>query len=393
MATFGEFDSHSRNRDNNGAGIEVGQHAAPVTHIEAIGDADSSSASTSQFASLDAAGTICLWMTTTSRREEDPGLSPWGRVTLVLTRSLHIGGGASHDSSSSSSSSSNSSSAFGAGLSSASALCAIPGDVSTLLAAAPRGVVNKVVRFGQAPAPALLERQAGPPVVISEALTPRDGGSGVSYYSDVTCIGVQDTRNGSNITRSGSNTTTGAPLVLVGRADGTIDLFQLDVAAPLQTWSVAVLASRAGGGSGSGSSDRGVKAVRWLPNRPTTFVVVDTAGSCFVMDLLLDPHSPVCTDRLLSTGTTFGKTDFSACRVGSNTAYAAFCTDKGNVNVRPLHVGWTRPNVSGTDGSSSSSQLAAPDLVARLQDRIGEWSVRTADAGSRVVFSGGSSRK
>ena len=224
-ATFGEAGRRDRG-DGEGAGLEIDQHAAPIAQIVAIGGSGGTAAvsATSQFASLDTSGVICLWMTTPSKHEEDPGLSPRGRTSLVLTRVLHAG--ASTDS----------------WIPSTPTMAPIPGDVSTLLASASCGTVKKVVRFGQAPAPSHLERASGPKMEVSVALTPRGGdgaAAGVSFHFDVTSIGVQDAGSGSG---GGGDV---SPLVLVGRANGTVDLFQMNVSTPLQTWSVDQLRGRA----------------------------------------------------------------------------------------------------------------------------------------------------
>ena len=242
------------------------QHAAPITQIEAIGEYEE--AVTSQFASLDRSGLVCLWVSTSSSRDEDLGLSPWSQVSLVLTRALRVG--------------SNIASTWdiASGLSTTSHLTAVPGDVSTLLAAAPRGVVNKVVRFGDPPRPSNLERQVDKGVEIIASLTPREERNGVSYYSDVTCVSPQSTHCGL------------PQLVLVGRSDGTVDMFQMDVSVPLQTWSTDQLLSR------EKSENTAVSIVKWLPNKPTCFIIVDALGNMLLFDLLLDAHMPICTDKL-----------------------------------------------------------------------------------------------
>ena len=74
-------------------GVGDDQHASPITQIEAIGESGATAAVTSQFASLDSSGLICLWVTSNSPREGDLGLSPWSQVSLVLTRALRVGAG------------------------------------------------------------------------------------------------------------------------------------------------------------------------------------------------------------------------------------------------------------------------------------------------------------
>ena len=78
-------------------------------------------------------------------------------------------------------------------------------------------------------------------------------------------------------------------------------------------------------------------------------------------------------------GDSFVQATISTCRQGTSTAYAAFCDGQGQVHVRPVGEAWTRAPEGG-----------AESLVGRLRDRMGAWSMRTADSESRVVYKGGS---
>eukprot|EP01036_Dinobryon_divergens_P024319 gene24319-32756_t len=70
-------------------------------------------------------------------------------------------------------------------------------------------------------------------------------------------------------------------LILVGRTDGTVDLFRSDCEGPLQSWSLS---------SPSSSS--------WVAHRPAAFLAADSSGRLFLFDLLQDVGGPVGSEQL-----------------------------------------------------------------------------------------------
>jgi hypothetical protein len=347
--------------------IEGGQHAAPITQLVAIGVSESNAASTSQFASMDQTGLICLWVTGL-QHTEDMGLSPWGKVALVFTRSLHVNQSVDE-----------------ASFLTSSVLAAVPGDVSTLLAASSKGSVKKVVRFGNAPSPQSLNRSEASTIEISfgRSSTSDRAFSDVALYADVTTISVQaktevryrseakedlNTSTTTPIPPDMSSVNDTAQLVLVGRADGSIDLFKMDVPTPLQTWKLSQLLGIKDR-SASQRSIPSVAVVQWIPNKHSAFLIIDTKGNCFLFDLLLSPHNPLCTERLPIAHTQV--LDLSPCRNGSTVAYLAALGEDGHIKVRPLWEGWLR---------------SSPDDPFRLLDSLSLWSLRTVEDGGKLSF-------
>ena len=183
----------------------------------------------------------------------------------------------------------------------------------------------------------------------------------------MTCVSAQSTQSALQ------------QLVLVGRSDGTVDLFQMDVSAPLQTWSTDQLLAR------ESSANTAVSLVKWLPNKPTCFVIVDALGNVLLFDLLLDAHSPVCKDKLpapfpsqRATAGNPGSVALSGSRPGTSSASLAFISDQGHVNVRALWEGWVR-----------APEVGKEDLQTRLAEQIGHWSLRTANAAPKAIFTSG----
>ena len=180
--------------------------------------------------------------------------------------------------------------------------------------------------------------------------------------------------DGNNTIRR-ENTTAHPPLLLVGRADGTLDLFRMDACEPLQTWTLSDHLHRIDNNSGSpsrnnrgkdhattlsmsdGTNDVSVVGVKWVPSRASAFVAVDNAGRCFYFDLLVNHDKPLHVENLncinLRGGLRVGNTDLSCCRPHSRIAYLAV----GNST-----------SLSGSGGSSASTRIGV--VVRRLAEGI-----------------------
>jgi len=360
------------------------QHSAPVMQIVGIGDIDPTPAAASQFATLDQRGLICLWLTSQqfAGTGAGDGLSPWGKVALVLTRALHVNPRAAPTADTNLWDFNFGESVGNVGA--PSVLAVVPGDMSTLFTAGARGAVSKVVRFGEAPAPHALERAYGSSVEVAfqsrnAAGYGKPAGIDMQLFSEVTCISVQrkvksvipskvSKRNAEekdNGAEPASTQTDEAQLVLVGRADGSVDLFRSDVSVPLQTW---VYEPQTGSSSRSksttGRRSPAIASVRWLPNTMSSFVVIDVKGTTYLYDLLIDANSPVCTETL-PAGKEGIVTEISRCRSATSAiAYMAVGSPAagGRVQVRALWEGW----LQGT-----------PQDGPRLMEQMPEWALRT----------------
>ncbi|KAJ1405527.1 hypothetical protein B484DRAFT_214440, partial [Ochromonadaceae sp. CCMP2298] len=318
------------------------QHAAPVVQVESLGG-DMSSV-VSQFVSLDEAGLVIFWVS--SQRENGPSSSsgsasgssgsgagsgagagsragvggvaedlqrsPWAGVALLQTRQIHT-----HANSLSRPLRTPS---FGLGMGAGGAgggavvqgsvtLAPVPQDPGTLLVSAAAGQVLRLSRFGQA-GPQLLGRGAAsledlpaPP----EDKDRGDKGAASTFFSAVTCIAVRPPAAGAGAgavtdgpAEAKSETalpasTPASALVLVGRLDGSCDLFQLDQPTPLRSWDLPALAPYdRGGDNGGEKGDKGCRVVllQWTA-RPAVFFAADQRGRLFHFDLLLKADGPV----------------------------------------------------------------------------------------------------
>jgi len=257
-----------------GKDIDPDQHQAKIVQIEALGAGENSMVvrTMSQFATLDKAGTLILWITRDVNDGDDTtdyGLSPWGSVILSRTRVLKLRNlpYPSQPFSSSTSMDSNESVL-------SLAFSTVPGDFSTIFAGVSQGALQKMVRFGEPSAPAFFQRNS-----------PSVSDKGASYDSSITCVSVRSRYD------DGSKHKSAAPLILVGRTDGSIDLFQADISTVLMTWNLNSL--KIDNTSTTDDVDSSITLVRWCPSRASVFITADSLGRWFVFDLLTNPFLPV----------------------------------------------------------------------------------------------------
>jgi hypothetical protein len=108
------------------------------------------------------------------------------------------------------------------------------------------------------------------------------------------------------ITSNYATSTSSAGLLLVGREDATVDLFQLDIDFPVYSWNIANFISNKNTSNNTSNSSsnnelRNVKIVylKWCPLRASVFFVVDSNLNIFLFDLLIDQYKPIFIDSLL----------------------------------------------------------------------------------------------
>jgi len=374
---------HRHGSNSNGHDEETELHAAPVVQIEPLDtnniiNDDKSFAGVSQFVSIDEAGVIMFWVTSsqsvaisgsdaisgssagTGGRQvlEDFGRSPWSRVSLLQTRRLQLSSISLSRSISSSStdsysqqktSNSRQQQQLGESIKSArnsnsslisslptqlAVLATLPSDLSTLLVAATSGSVMKLARFGEPPHPHVLKRAdhleclSAVGGVLSEgdeerkSITSSSSSSSsksmsssnaksakeVKYFAAVSSMAVSSSQLTTGVDRDLENSKVGessAALVLVGRTDGTVDLFRTDCEIPLQSWTLSSFGKDHRDGSAKRSSNEdnnksaaSVVMVRWFPTRAAAFLAVDSQGNLYEFDLLQDPLVPIGVEKL-----------------------------------------------------------------------------------------------
>lgn len=352
---------------------------------------------------------------------------------------------------------------FNGGVKSSAVLGTIPGDVSTLLVAAPKGKVCKLVRFGTSTVSGALERVYKGDKVELELGRGRgsrgdskegggaDGVSSVSvlgasghveekidFYSNVTCIAVREvqmllpsdgstrssssssspsaseekkgdgerdhadegkgdegSRGASSPKRGGASSSSGgssawssvgssAPLVLIGHSDGSVDLHQIDIEAPLQTWNLthyepmgdggkAAGGSRGGGGASNSSKTCSVVMVKWCSRRAATFFVADSLGRLYLFDLLQNPFAPVHVEAGPVGKVGPNTVDLSRPRHGSNAVFAVVSSLERGVSggaslfVRRVSDDVSRSPVPAAALSSTSATIKGENEEAQLR--------------------------
>jgi hypothetical protein len=81
--------------------------------------------------------------------------------------------------------------------------------------------------------------------------------------------------------------------ILVGRVDGTVDLFQMDAELPLQSWNLSESLNDL-----KSKKNSSVVMVRWVPSKPSMFFAADSFGYLYLFDLLQNPHKPISVEKL-----------------------------------------------------------------------------------------------
>lgn len=267
-------------------------------------------------------GTVILWLANEVNASleaggnDDHGLSPWSTVRLIKSRVLNTQSALSKNSISLGS--------FNQ-LGNCTSMATIPGDFSTFLVSGEHGKVFKVARFGESNAPKTLAsidqevsmvdvkvleasnaqnrlfdfdlafRNVVTSMHVTVIKSPVPSSKGVASKSfEGSKEATDDNRQQQQVSGSGSSTGTSNDkvLLLVGRSDGSVELYDTSKSVPIYKWNVNFLAN-------SGVNVVGVALVRWNANRKSSFFVADVAGNLFLFDLLAaNPQLPVQTDLI-----------------------------------------------------------------------------------------------
>lgn len=231
-------------------------------------------------------------------------------------------------------------------------LAIIPHDVSTLLVYRSEGSIFKVSRFGHPDPPHILQRvrtnHTDIDIVENNDIRSSSSSSSksgkqkqlphskrnpeINYFSPVSCMHVRppitspnrldvvhDQQAESKIdshTSNSVNISTSA-LLLVGRFDGTVDLFELDTEHPIQSWNLVDLSIDA---EHHKSSKKDIKSVvvvvmvHWCPNRAASFFVADSSGLIYYFDLNRYSSKPVYIEAVtVASSLSTGCIDLSSC--------------------------------------------------------------------------------
>ncbi len=172
----------------------------------------------------------------------------------------------------------------------------------------------------------------------ASVFTPREGVEGevtsksVMYRAEVCCVSVasfvfthlsdmlpktsQSDSKETEAPRPLLNESDDHTLVLVGRKDGSVDLFSLNYEFPLYTWDLLSLDDSSNGSSKKKEKDsdagllRETIAVKWCsPTNSTSFFAVDSCGIVYFFDLSISFDRPCAIDRNITDLKKYTKTN------------------------------------------------------------------------------------
>jgi hypothetical protein len=242
-------------------------------------------------------GLAVLWITSNDDNiAADPGMSPWSQVKLVPSRALHT------------LTSSPAVPLKTAALPKiadefATAVALLSGDISSFMVAA-FDQIHRVSRFGDTPHPNTFDRldgRANFEVSISERSTVEDD---INYKGFITCLSTTSIQSYHPSSPSKENSSLGVStmeLMLVGRSDGGIDLYQLIHSHPICSWNITDYEKASSSTKSKGVSmprNASVVTLRWCPGRNAAFIAIDNHGTLYFFDLLENFDAPIAIDSL-----------------------------------------------------------------------------------------------
>lgn len=335
-ACYTAYDHITATSNNASGSSTISQHSGAIVKVESIDTTggDTSVAVSSQFVTLDEAGFITIWLTSEDvsvaksfaddgdisaaykgnvggDNDAEVGLSPQGMVKLVKRRVIAPDCSIFY-------------SHHEEGLLMTPGILPVvavnPLDPSVLLVSVGKGIVyrgsssqaqsshNGHSEHRVVATPLCYRRTATKNVSVSVSdpssrdrldawaagdkrfISELDSWSEASYYSPVTCIAPSCTTHQS----------VDGSYVLVGHADGTVDLYSGKAETPMVSWSLcaeAEMSDTSGSrGRASDTGKRGVALIKWFPSSTTAFVAVDTLGAVYAFDLMIDASHPVEID-------------------------------------------------------------------------------------------------
>lgn len=275
-----------------------------ILSIESLDSSDSdkmnSTATSSQFVSVDEFGTVMFWVTneilSTTSIDENLRQSPWGRTILLATKCISI-----HNVQSFNQLKYN-------GISSSNnnnkqprllredfmklrhhAIATIPGDSSSLLFTGANGQLHRISRTGQSSFPCVYSR-ASNDEFSSGVVGLSNASKQIMSYESITTVSVRPP-----VVFHKKPSVDLAQLVLVGRENGSLDLFQLDSSQPIHSW---VLTAVKTNGTDNSKLTNNIICIKWLQFAKSAFIVIDSDGTLFYFDLLHDFYHPIFAESI-----------------------------------------------------------------------------------------------
>lgn len=287
-----------------------------VVQIESIGFNSSNHASSmlssSQFVTLDEFGTVLFWVTSeevelSSRFEENLKRSPWGKMTLLPTKSFspqslqqlkQLSGNSLNQKLSNH--------RFYNSVPQVNVLGVISDDSSSFLLSDNLGHFHRISRTGQVCSPNSFNRKV-------EILKSSGEGELIASYDKVTVISTRPT-----LWSTPKDEVDNGSLVLVGRENGTLDLFQLQEPFPIHTWSLTTLSAAQRLKVANDKISNEIVCIKWLQYARSAFMVIDSCGIFYYFDLLHDFYHPIFVESIgLKSSDRINKNELDVSRLNS----------------------------------------------------------------------------
>lgn len=262
-------------------------HTSPISHLESIDFDENFSFSTaraSQFVSLDEGGCAIFWITNERQEtvQENLRRSPWGKVFLLATRQIELKFTFSSQLHTKPDKAKGSIKDFldtkcPVFQSAGCMLAAIPTDSSSILISSVDGTVYRYSRSGELVAPNSFRRMASATTIQKPTAAEIRSSQHIKSYQQITCMVVRSYTPNSDL-----------ELLLVGRSDGSIDLFNLKDEFPIFSWSNLSNTDKLG--------QCGIKFITWL--NELQFLVVNENGMSYFFDLRENSFQAILSERL-----------------------------------------------------------------------------------------------
>lgn len=292
-------------------------HSAKVVSVISVASTTISSVATSsQFVSIDETGKIVFWVTQERRVAEEGSkdslrASPWSVVSLVPTKtilSLRPSMGGIKSSSGIASNNMNRNKVNGKTRMDDATFLFFAQEESCLLLPEADGKVSKVVRIGEPLPPASYARSMSTEQIANGNTGRISSDQRHSQQLDfkassrVTCLAIRPAlspaqQSDADNKASSISSDMFSSLLLMGREDGSIDLFRMDQPQPLLTWNIGDLLSSRSVGSDQLQRQR-VVLLRWLPFHRSSFLALDGSGVLHHFDLQMDVYKPFRSESL-----------------------------------------------------------------------------------------------
>lgn len=334
-------------------------HSATIIDLISPYRGGTTSVSSSQFVSLDQTGKVVFWVTQDAKAEDEQNIlrvSPWSNVVLIPTKSIAC---VSDRGTQVSPRISSRSKAVGSlWLDYDSFLLPMPDD-SCLLFPERDGRVSKIVRIGEPTTPPVYSRSIVTDQVEANVQTPK---AQMDFASLVTCVAVRPTPTNSSL----------PDLMVIGRCDGSIDLFQLDQQYPVISWNVGNLLTARSVGP-TNLKNQKIILLKWLPFCETSFLALDGNGTLHHFDLMMDIYKPFRSESLglpvkLSTRTvsvSFPKSHVNSMHISIADPKRSFNAFHRDVNL----YGLNKPNLSAENENITLFERLSRSTVAASQEK------------------------